>query len=358
MSEGYGYDEFWLTAGTFMLDHLWQTTLFAAITMAVVFLLRRAPARTRYAVWTIALLKFLFPSAMFIYLGKLAGLDATSFLASIAWASGDPLGFVNRQQEIFLVADSWSNALNHPSILFSGVACIWVFGSVAFLLIWGIRQARLFRQIHHGEVLTSGREFDILHQLRSRLGIRKEIQLIRHDQMTEPGVWGIRHPKIVISGQTSSRLSHTELEAVLTHELAHIARSDNLFSVLHRIICSVFWFHPAVWWIERQLLAERERACDDRVIECGSNSKDYAASLVKVLRAGLSLRMAGLSCAGGSDLKRRILHITSGERRKTLRSFHWIVLITFITAAGVLLVASANIDECEKSTWEQQLAHE
>jgi beta-lactamase regulating signal transducer with metallopeptidase domain len=173
--------------------------------------------------------------------------------------------------------------------------------------------------------------------------------------MTEPGVWGVWNPVIVFSEELSGHLTDSELEAVFLHELAHIKRHDNLLSSLQMVICSLFWFHPLVWWMDRRLLAERERACDDRVIEYGGKSRVYAASLLKVLRFGLGFRMAGVSCAGGSDLKKRIEHITSADAKK-LMFVHCVIVMGLILFFGIVSIAAVNIGECEKHTLRKQLA--
>jgi bla regulator protein blaR1 len=356
MTGSYDLSYYGIQAWAFLVNHLWQATLFAGIAFAAAVVLHRAPARVRYTIWMLASLKFILPSALFVSLARLLGFDASAFLLSIAWASGNPLGLLHRQEQIFNVVGTSGAGFGSVHPLLIGASIVWLSGTLVFIAIWMKRQIGFHRKLRECEEVTTGRELETLNKLKAKLGIQKEIKLIRSKEITEPGVWGIWRPVIVFSTKMSSQLTDSELETVFLHELAHILRWDNLFSTLQMMISSLFWFHPVVWWIDRRLLAERERACDDRVIECGGKSRIYAASLVKVLEFGLGFRMAGVSCAGGSDLKKRIDHITSQEKSRKLALIHWMILTGLILTLAMASIAAVNIGECEKSTLQKQLS--
>jgi beta-lactamase regulating signal transducer with metallopeptidase domain len=59
----------------------------------------------------------------------------------------------------------------------------------------------------------------------------------------------------------------------------HVRRHDNLTAALHMLVEAVFWFHPLVWWMERHMVEERERACDEAVVELGGRPEAYAESV-------------------------------------------------------------------------------
>src|SRR5207244_8190758 len=123
-----------------------------------------------------------------------------------------------------------------------------------------------------------------LGRVRSWLGIKRDVRLLILPNTIEPGVWGIRRPVLLLPESMAEQLNDAELEAVMMHEMIHVARWDNLVANLHRFLCCLLWFHPIVWVLDRLLLAERERACDDEVIRLGGASDVYASSLLKVLR--------------------------------------------------------------------------
>ena len=129
---------------------------------------------------------------------------------------------------------------------------------------------------------------------------------------------------------------------MLMHEMVHVARWDNLASNLNMLLCCLFWFNPLIWLIDRRLLAEREAACDEKVIEMGASSSVYAASLLKVFRFSIGWKVAGLSSATGSDLERRVKNIMAGHTNKSLRARRMLiglvatVLFALSTLAGIV----------------------
>src|SRR6266576_923925 len=69
---------------------------------------------------------------------------------------------------------------------------------------------------------------------------------------------------------------------MLAHELWHVQRRDNLAAAVHMLVEAVFWFHPLLWWLGARLVEERERACDEEVLEMGKERQVYAESILKI----------------------------------------------------------------------------
>jgi hypothetical protein len=107
----------------------------------------------------------------------------------------------------------------------------------------------------------------------------------------------------------ATRLEDTHLEAVLAHEVCHVRRRDNLTAALHMVVEAVFWFHPLVWWLETRLVEERERACDEEVLELCGHRRIYAESILKVCEFCVESPLACVSGVTGADLKRRLAQI-------------------------------------------------
>ena len=342
------WEHFWITAWSFLVNHLWQSTAFAGFTCLAFLLFRGAPARLRCWIWIITSLKFVLPSALLVFLAKLVGLNPTSLLLSLAWASNDPVALITKQHKIFHVVGSSNPIFSDASSFFAGILLVWFSGTAACLGVWVKRYMQLSSRVREGKQLVKGREVEILLDLRRRLGIRRKVRLVTSRAFTEPGVWGIRKPVILFPGDMMSDLGDGELEAVMLHELAHIARYDNLVSNAQMIINSLFWFHPVVWWIDRKLLTERERACDDCVMEAVNSSRDYATGLVKVLQYGLGFKIAGVSCAGGSNLNARIRHIVSGHNEKHLAFSQKLVLALMVVSLFGGSLVAVDIGDCER----------
>src|SRR5262249_56001468 len=95
----------------------------------------------------------------------------------------------------------------------------------------------------------------------------------------------------IVTGMSRGRaaraggLTADQLSALLTHELAHIRRFDLVVNLLQRVIETLLFFHPAVWYLSRQISRERENCCDDCVLAAGWQGTVYADALLRI--AGL-----------------------------------------------------------------------
>jgi uncharacterized protein (TIGR03435 family) len=103
------------------------------------------------------------------------------------------------------------------------------------------------------------------------------------------------------------------MDAIVAHELCHIRRRDNLVTVIHMAVESLFWFHPLVWWVGARLIEERERACDEDVLQTGGDPQAYAEGILKICELYLASPLACVAGVTGANLKRRIQAILSGR---------------------------------------------
>ena len=126
-----------------------------------------------------------------------------------------------------------------------------------------------------------------------------------------------------------------EAEAIIAHELAHVARLDWIKLLLARVVTAMFWFNPLVWLLSREAHQLREEAADDAVLEADIPDTDYATLLVGVARhecRGLLIGAHGVAPSKGS-LSRRVARVLDSglARGPAARSF----------AAGVFVGAAA-----------------
>jgi len=173
----------------------------------------------------------------------------------------------------------------------------------------------------------------------------------------EPGVVGIFRPVLLLPEKIVERLTLPQLRSVLAHESCHVRRRDNLTAAIHMAVEAVFWFHPAVWWIERRLIEERERACDEAVLQLGNEAEAYAESLLSVCRFYTESPIVCISGVTGSDLKRRIVRIMTKQialkldpGRKLLLSSVAIAVVAVPMAIGLLPVTAARAQTAPAST--------
>ncbi|HXO21869.1 MAG TPA: M56 family metallopeptidase [Thermoanaerobaculia bacterium] len=277
-----------------LIDHLWEATVVSGAVLLLTLVLRRMPARVRYALCLLASVKFLLPSVLVFLAAASLGPAVLHRLPALDLSPLPPLAL-------------------EPSTVRALIA-VWLAGSVLLAGLCLRRRARFAGALAAGRRLSSGPEAAALARARERLGLRRDIELVASPALTAPGVWRAFRPVLVLPEGIAEHLTPAELDAVLLHELIHVQRWDNLVGNLHLTICCLFWFHPLVWLLDHRLLAEREVACDDQVVRLCGQPEVYARGLLKVLRFGLGWRLAGASAAASSDLKRRLERLAAGSR--------------------------------------------
>jgi hypothetical protein len=92
-------------------------------------------------------------------------------------------------------------------------------------------------------------------------------------------------------GGIAEHFAPDQAQAILTQELCQARRRDNLAAAIHMVVEALFWFHPLVWWISSRLLEERERACDERVLELGTDRRVYAETGYRSSRGSAEVRV-------------------------------------------------------------------
>jgi len=301
----------WTQAASAMGNHLWQSTLLAAMAGALTLVLRKNQARARYWLWMAASVKFLIPFSWLVAIGnRLAWsrpASANTSLYVVIEQVSQP--FARPVLTAPLAAPIASGSLLHllPALL----AGVWFCGFARVLLLWCVRWRRVSAALRSAVPLHEGREVEALRRLERASGIRTRIELLLSRAMLEPGIFGMTRPVLVWPEGISEYLENPHLEAILAHELWHVRRRDNLAAAIHMLVEAVFWFHPLVWWLGARLVEERERACDEEVLEFGSERRVYAESILKVCEFCVGSPLACVSGVTGADLKKRMVHIMS-----------------------------------------------
>jgi bla regulator protein blaR1 len=319
-------------------NHLWQSTLVAAIAAVLALVLRKNDARVRYWIWLMPSFKLLVPFSFLIALGGL-----------IRWPSARMSEPSRLPAILDEVTQPFALPPNHigPSIrtldgsrldsyIQESLALVWLLGCAAVLLVW-LRQWQSVRKILcNSTEVTCGRHIEMMRRLQRAMRVNGSLRLFTSSARVGPWVIGVFHPIVLLPDAIEEQLTDAELEAILAHELSHVRRRDNLFSTVHRIVEAVFWFYPPVWWIGRRQIAERERACDEAVLRTGNNPETYAEGILKVCELYVKTPVAYASAVSGSSLQKRIEAIVARDASRDLNTAKRLVL----AAAGILAVAA------------------
>lgn len=204
------------------------------------------------------------------------------------------------------------------------------------LFITFLALARLVALHARADVLVDGHWLSALARAQRRMGFKHGTALLTSDDLASPISWGLIRPVILLNSRAVE--ASAEAEAIIAHELAHVARMDWIKLLLARVATSLFWFNPLVWVLAREAHQLREEAADDSVLAADIVDTDYAQLLVGVARhecPGLLLGAHGVA-PSKSSLARRVARVLDGKsvRGPVAGSFAAGVF------AGALLVAA------------------
>lgn len=284
-----------------LLTHLWSSTIFLVVALAVIVLLRRRlTAGTRFTIALVGIAKFAIPGT--------AVMSALRSLGATLLPTRAP-----EQLEI-----PW-RALTGPFTL-AGAAPREGFGlliavgasllvSLVLITRFTLMRQRLIALSVKTALPPEPREVEALARARRRVGVRRSIDLARSPVPEAPAVLRTFRPVIILPLSGCDDLSDAELESILCHECAHVARHDNLVARLEYLVCALFWFHPLIWIAQRIAATERERACDEVVSASAGERDTYLAALAKFCHAAIAPRLPGVSCMATSKLKERMDHV-------------------------------------------------
>jgi beta-lactamase regulating signal transducer with metallopeptidase domain len=202
---------------------------------------------------------------------------------------------------------------------------------------WNVRRLR-----RRGLSPVSEEIHRILEVIAPRLGVQRAVAITQSSLVAGPVVIGWLKPLILLPMTSLTGLTSEQLEAVLAHELAHVRRLDYVVNLAQTVVETVFFYHPAVWWVSRRMRIHREDCCDDRAVSVVSTPVSYASALLRLYElqgggrvAASSASVVALPVTGGS-LKKRIHRVLGLD--DTLQSAPGWWLSTSIVGSVLLFV--------------------
>jgi TonB family protein len=293
--------------GWTLIHFLWQGVLLAALLNAILPLCRSAAARHNCALAILALMA-LAPIATFLSIHDFESNGATAGAAGPLATTYAP----------------WMN----------GLVILWLAGIVA-LSLRALGGWYLAQSLQHRDTLAL--QADLLqrcHDLQRRLAVASPVRFLLSRRIDVPMVIGWLRPVILIPVSAMAGLAPQQLDALILHELAHIRRLDTVTNILLVAVETVLFYHPAVWWVSRQVRTEREHCCDDFAVSTCGDVELYVEALASLeswkASAGLAL------AANGGKLKDRVarlLDVPVQSRKISLSAVTGLALLGLVAAS-------------------------
>ena len=294
-------DSSWMKAlGWTFVHSIWQIAFIGLLLFIVLKCIPGRSAHTRYTISTLALLTTLI-TALCTFIVMLP--DEKNITA----VSGNiMLMAATKSAGIAAQLSAWLEA-RMPMML-----TIWL-GGVSILMLRLLISLGWVSHLRNDSIPKAELQTTLDHIIRRlKLTVKATTSESRHIQ--SPVTIGHLKPMVLFPIGIINQLTPHEVEAILTHELAHIVRRDYLSNLIQSFIETLFYYHPVTWWISRMVRTERENRADDLAVSWCGDHLGYAKALLTIqeMKVHAAPKLAvGFASPKGAMLARiqRILHL-------------------------------------------------
>lgn len=309
----------------FFIEMAWKSALISGVALLLATALRRRTAGERSALLATAAALIVALPIITLLLPALPVVTSTVHEAPPVTLTPEMLAAIASAP-----APRPAGVLDDPTPLF---ALLWAGGAAMVLArlfagLWTLR-----RWTRAGEPVTHPAWRDALERTAAEAGVNRPVRLLRAD-VTAPLSWGALRPVILIDPDIAREPE--EAEAVLAHEIAHVARGDWQVLILSRIAVAFFWFNPLMWLLERQIVREAEEAADARALLHVEPAR-YAQTLLTCAQQYTALRLpaSGMADAALGQRVRAILERRLAAGAPNPRWIRFAVLAVAAVAAPI-----------------------
>ena len=209
---------------------------------------------------------------------------------------------------------------------------IWFFGALLGLISLLLGHVRLTRLGRQAFLLEAPDWALLLRQTCDTLHLRRPVSLWQSADNPMPLTWGWWRPVVLLPAE-AAHWPAPRRRVVLLHELAHVKRWDCLTQTIARLVCALYWINPLVWLATRRMCVERERACDDLVLNGGCKASDYASQLIEIAQTYRHIpQVAAIAMARSPQIQGRVAAIVDASRARCARPLTTIAILVFMCA--------------------------
>jgi bla regulator protein blaR1 len=266
--------------GWTLLHSIWQILAISLTLYLMLRLLRHKRAAFKHLLGLAALALIAFSSmGTFIHYFNQGQTQSSAIMAlsESGWIHFQNTAHASPEQPLF---SSFRNLLESNLPL---LVNLWLIGAFLFAirLVGNLAVIRNLKNDPQLDLPEHWNEFT--RQQVEKMGIKQPVKIFSSILCQSPITFGALKPIILVPTGLVFNLPPAQLEAIITHELAHIKRKDYLVNMIQSVLEVIFFYHPCFWWINSMTREQREMACDELAIEAGVNPKDLAYGLAEVL---------------------------------------------------------------------------
>ena len=318
-----------------LLHAVWQAALIGVAAWLALRAMTRASAAARHFTGMAFLVAMLVVPALQFVLGL-----------------RDPGGTRHRRHGRRLARRRWprrARSFANTSPIAAWIVWPWLLGVAAMLArhVAGLRALSAMERAPHAPLPPHWQQR--VDALRRTLGIARDVIVHVSENVVTPCAARWLRPVVFVPAGLLARAPADQLEALLAHELAHIARKDWLWNGVQCVVETVLFFHPAVWWLGKRIRQEREHACDDLAVAACGNPIALAEALASLAAQRHTLAPPTLAATGGSLMQRitRLLSVPPTRARRGALAALGVLAIGGLLLAVQLGLAGGHMPDLE-----------
>ena len=320
-----------------LLHFLWQGAAIAALAGALMTLFRASSTRYLIGVGALALMFASFGVTFALLSDPPAGGDGLAAELAPSRANVAPAPLANYIAAPLQAQDA------APERDFAWVARAWLVGVclLALRIAFGLL---LLEQLRRRNLSALPVEIvERCRALQQRLGISRVVRYCECRLVNVPSVIGFFKPVVLLPMRALTGLSPEQLEAVIAHELGHVKRFDVMVNFFQVITETLFFFHPAVWWLNKRIRADREDCCDDVAIAACGRNVSYARALA-TMEGWRDTPELAMAATGGAVASRvaRLLGIQQNAGARSAGVFTASLVLAAALMAGAVSIGFAQ----------------
>jgi beta-lactamase regulating signal transducer with metallopeptidase domain len=210
---------------------------------------------------------------------------------------------------------------------------IWFCGAFLLFLFFICNYIMVYWRFKEAIIIKNNYVDEFINQYK----LKRKVRVLKSSSVKTPVVFAVFRPQIILPMDFDVE-NETALKHILTHEMQHIKRFDNLTNLIALLLLCLHWFNPIVWLSKVLLSKDIEAACDEGALrELGEQSKcEYAESLLLMAQHNHSLSPALFVAFGESEVKSRIKGILKYKKTTVLS----IVLVAILICVVCLFFAT------------------
>ena len=333
---------------TTLLHSLWMGLILSLVTSLIIVSTRKQSAVLRYNLLAGTLLVFVLSIAFVFYQTLNNGLriESVTNLPSAEQVSNaiqvNPVvenSYLNSAESI---VSFWGNYSNQIVLIWFLIIC-----AKSIQLFIGLQS---IIHIKSTNVFSAGRFWEQkVADVAMKLNINKPVLILQSGLAKVPMIFGHFKPVILIPLGLLNGLAEKEVEAIISHELAHLKRNDYLVNLIQSFVEIVFFFNPGVLWISKLIREERENCCDDLALSCLDSKHQYIKALISCQEFTSSHPNYAMAITGRKNsLKDRVSRLvfdSNSSLNKVEKTLLCIVLVSLVIISTAFTKVRSYVKE-------------